>query len=239
MNARWYQWLFGKHKDEVEEVREIVDQNNEEYVVFKSGNKIKKNDMANEMKPVGAIDDIEGNIRFNSAKYMDGILKEDLEKYSKGDSGAYSLGTAHPAGLLSEEDAARLIAQAQKQQARQAQNDLLAGIPSEDEVVSRRPEAPAPQKNIPQNAPKQMQKAEKSSGKSEIDIMLANAKKEEVAIDINLKAKVPVKAFLDIMDPNFLKKNKSMILDKIVENIKTNELEKQLKDKMKDWYGIK
>ena len=234
MNSRWYQWLTGKFKDEVEEVKEV----DGEHIIFKSGNKIKKEDMDDEMKPVGSFNDIDGNVRFNSAKFMDGILQEDLEQYSKGENGVYSMGQAKPAGLLTPEEEARLIAQAQAKSAKAKNDAFLAGIPTEDEVSYSAPapqRAQEPKKSVaPQkNAPKQYQPI------NEIEVLINNARKEDVELELSFKAKIPVKAFFGMMDDAFLRKNSNQIIAQIIERIKTNELEKQLKAKVKTHYGLK
>lgn len=168
--------------------------------------------------------------------------KEELEKY-KTDDGKYSLGEKDVTyAPLPDDDA--IYPKNPFVIKPKYDDDILKGLggtPSEKKAALS--EVDPSQSKIDSFMSKEAQKdkkkeVQKKDTESPVDIMISMSKKEEVSIDLKFNAKIPVQGFFGTMDNAFVNKNKNAILSSIIENIKMTELEKQLKEKLKNFYGI-
>lgn len=245
--STWYQHMTGDKQGEVE----VFSHESNDIIYFKSGLSVTKKELSSQFLPINNIDDIQ---LFNkntkeedmAAGFKDYPTKEELDKYKSGDG--YSM------GQTSENDYAPLpddsmIYPKGRPIKKTTNNDMLKGLAGVDEpfidqleeVAKKDSFAPVKDDFNDINAPKKYEKnAVKKDDKCNdaVSMLIDMAKKDEVDIDLSFSAKIPIEDFFKSMDPSFVSKNKNAIINMIVSKIKTAEIDKQLKEKIKTFYGI-
>lgn len=196
---------------------------------------MENNNFENKMKQLSQVEDepIMPDIVVHARPPMPPSM-EELEKYNNG--GVYSMG--QETKYAPRPDDEQMYTQYLNRSSKKP-DPMLAGL--EDEYSVKKP---AVQKNVePQRqeekkveAPVQKKEVKASDANT---ILIENSKKEEVELELMFKAKIPVNAFFAAMDDAYVKKNQNALLTEIISHLKMNELDKQLKEKLKEFYGLK
>lgn len=260
MNYQWYQWTSGPDAGDIE----TFSHESNGMLYFKSGNTVSKSSVGMNIIGINNIDDLvletsktksieninEKDMNEQNLVQFKGLVyptKEELAKYSNGD-GQYSLGQSAP---IPRPDDEMIYHQGGMVAANHIQtlDPMLAGIEDEFSVSTKvsddtydflggiEEESFTPKQ--PVQTEKMTQPAQIEKKADALQIMIDNAKKENVELSLTFKAKIPVAAFFAAMDDNFVKKNQKQLLSDIISGIKSNEFEKQMIVKLKDFYGIK
>lgn len=78
-----------------------------------------------------------------------------------------------------------------------------------------------------------------TKSKSPVYEIINKAKKEEFELTLSIKVKLPVKHFFDILDEDFVENNKNDILTELINKIKHEDLDSQLRSNLINIYNIK
>lgn len=203
-----------------------------------------ENKFENKMKQLSEVenDQIMPDIQIKASRQLNYPSKEELE-LKRNESGQYSMGAQTTyAPMPSDEEMYGQIFKQPKQSPKA--DTMLSGLSYDDEQISEKVNnfdtfdfAPSSKQVSPQKKIAQEKAEPKTSNAN--SILISNAKKQEVELELIFKAKIPVAAFFEAMDDAYVKKNQNSLLTEIINGLKMNELDKQLKEKLKEFYGLK
>lgn len=240
--SSWYQYIAGEKKGSIEVFSHEEESNGEKYIVFLNGDKVKKSDEGKLVKGINSLDDIafdEQGEKINENKNMKDLqypTAEELEHFRQGDG--YSLGAGAVSSDVPSDD--MIYPKAPIIQHASANNDMMKGLEFDDAPTQ------APRQTVTdsfsnvskEDASKMKARPKDADPIDQSMIFIDFAKKEEIKVELSFSTKIPVQNIFQTMDPSFVKKNANKIIDYLVKGIKTSDLEKQLKEKIRKYYGL-
>lgn len=72
-----------------------------------------------------------------------------------------------------------------------------------------------------------------------VDAIIDKAKKKEFELELKLKVKLPAQGLFDMLDEDFVKENLDDLLNSLINKIKQNDLDEQIKMNLLNIYNIK
>lgn len=227
----YYQWIKTENLGEIETVDKETTIDGITYYIFESGRQIDKSaiidfmvELEDPRVPFIDKNNIINENSFSIKHDLDYPTIEELEN-SRRQDGSFDVGKAetipHPDDLEKMAEFKKKHAknniktQSKPQNFIQEGNPFLSGIPVENTNIKT-----------------------KSTSNSAIEL-INKAKKEEFDLTIKVKVKLPSKHFFNLLDDDYLKKNKFDILKEMINIIKTEDLDTQLQDKLINIYKLK
>jgi hypothetical protein len=216
-----FQWQKGENYGTVEVVEREITLGDVDYLVFKSGRQINKNLLDEFLVRLEDVNQpiIDASINPYEKKKTPNTFTEyptieDLQSKQNSD-GTFTVGKAE---TIPHPDEVDKVQQFNKRKQSE--------------------EGPETRREPIANTNRQVIDTVKEPPKSPVYDIIAKAKKEEYELILTVKVKLPVKHFFDLLDDDFVKDNKNIILKEMINKIKREDLDSQIQANLIKIYNI-